>query len=236
MNRIKLVVSLFFIILISYINLLGQSENPINLSSSDGADSLSNILRMDIIKAFNLDSQYDTALKKKIFLKSAEAKLLSDSLKNLRSETLLRPYEVVLQVKADDYDLKKNGILICLHSQYLAGLSQSQEAIDEAYQEYRASSHVLENICFPSLPVTVSKTWMGANAAKFLFLVCNESVGSMMEQKELTLRLVFRLTGDVKKSKEFMAFYPSDIFYPIARNISLTFEDNGNIIFQSKYK
>jgi hypothetical protein len=193
------------------------------LLSKDHIDRITNILRNDVLRYFNLLTS-SSDLKRKRFLESTEGEVLQDSLISLRKKIISEVYEIQIKTNAGDYDIYKKGFFITLDDKALGWANATDQAIEKKYYKYKSEANVLKGIYFPSVPVKVSKTFLGI-AKKFIFLKYKEEIAEGIEKKEVILHFIFSLKGDNE-------YYT----HPTAKNVKLYCKVDGETIIERSFK
>ncbi len=208
-------------------------DSPIIISGTE-INNITHILRGDLFEVFKLEDIYDTELKRKIFLKTSEAKKLRDSITILRKNIIVQAYTIKINQNAGEYDLNKKGFLFELNRITLDSYEPLENEI--AFRSFKAEESIIENISFPSLPLKAKKTFYGAQTSKLLFISCNENIAKSIEKRDIILHLIFNFTGDMRKVVENDALGTWVKYYPLTKNILLELEYNDEILIEKKYR
>lgn len=140
--------------------------------------NLKSIYCLDVYDYFNLDDEYNTELKKKVFEKSQAYKDKLKSLKKLKHE-MMTNYYMFSAGEIDNYDIKRKGFKLSLGTN-LAGVRQGP------------SKSPVEGFYFPSLP-TKKKGIRGLPGVygESLLLPTDEENGMDIENNKESIRIYF---------------------------------------------
>ena len=211
-------------------------DSPIIISGTE-INNITHILRGDLFEIFKLEDIYKTELKRKMFLKTSEAKILRDSLAILREKIIAQTYAIEIPQNTGDYNLTVKGFLFELDKIILDSYDPMEN--ETAFNLFKTKENIIENISFPFLPLEIlkiSRKLIGSWASKVIFISCNEKIAKIIEEKDIILRIIFNFTGDMKRIVENDVFGPEEKYYPSTKRISLELEYDGDILIEKKYR
>ena len=192
------------------------------ITEYDGKE-LHSLLKSDVISYFKLDFIYNTELKQKNYLKTDEYMAKHEELNKLRANALSKQYYVRF-IGNDafetnnviyDYDIKKQGILLKLHT-----------ALSFFY-----SSNIIEGVLFKYVPTMLKQrtSFSGENFIdEYLFLPIHEDNGALIENNKKLIDVI--ITFPVLRASEFYveANCPSTMY--------LANRTTGDIYFETSYQ
>lgn len=168
-----------------------QDAEEIN---NDNRDKLYKIMTLDVFGYFDL-SDYNTDLKKNMFMKTTEYTNKVNELKKLKHTSALRTYYVILKgERFKDYDVNRKGFKVKL------GENITLSGIINRWGPPKSISMIL----FPALPTESEESKSGllpkGIKTEYLFLPMNEKNGLSVENnKSDTKAYLFFSPADAKK-------------------------------------
>jgi hypothetical protein len=198
------------ILLITIIDVKGQSELSAltddifilkNNAKEINNDTLINILELNVFNYYNL-AQYDSELKRSIFMKTEEYEKLYQLLQERKKEILKTTFFKVQEGKFinTSYDLKLKGFLIELGSNLASRTNQT-----------------IDGVLFPSLPTKFYKRELfGPNILfECLLIKVNEQYGLEIEENKKDINIYYFYKPKSTKKTLVSYFYPSNGQYKI---------------------
>lgn len=206
-------------------------------------NNIYSIYKLDVFSYYNLQYEYDTELKKKVFTKTAEYQSKLNELKQIKQELLSAQLYTTLPLHIDyfsyfspqipDYDLNKKGFNIYIGSNQGRGTLMAR------------APKSINNIYFPSLPTRNSPyPEMGAGVfEEFLFLHISEENGLAVENNRTNVRIFFVFRIDSAETVKFKylcetyGWYDMELKLLTAKSVRVIAANtqNGDVYYNKSY-
>lgn len=207
-----------------------QNISELTSTSKEATSDLEYIYDLDIFSYYNL-KDYDTELKKSVFLKSEEGQNKFNELKNIKAEMQKTTYYVKLSHKFNDldYNIQKKGFSIVFMEWVNAALSPSLAEAPKSIkiQSEETNDKSVSRILLKSLPtkrIDITEEYNSYRTRKVegiysdeLFLSMTEESGLKVENDRENTDLYFFFTPNGREKSIFKSF-ASEKWNDITRN------------------
>ncbi|MGE5436291.1 MAG: hypothetical protein ACM3O3_03615 [Syntrophothermus sp.] len=180
---------LYFIVFFFSLTLSNiHSQEKYIQESTNFEEKYLQVLNDDIFNYFKL-TEYNSELKRKLFLKTTEGKLYADSLKQIKKDLLKKRFFVSFTHTFPAFDVDNKNFTLVLEE-----APSNFEAMVSWLNKIRSS---IGYLWFEKLPLAVYNGYMASY--KELKIKCNEKIAAELEKKEAKVTINFYLAGKTNK-------------------------------------
>lgn len=243
MKIIKSSIFSFIFLLASYATIYAQaaSNKKDDLIDSDISDFIENyneltdsdyaLLKQDVFSYFEIDEEYSSPLKKSNFIKSADYKLLADSLSKLKADFKNATYYITLKGvdvnNKSEYNLKAGGFYFDTQSSYFQYILQPKNTY-EGLEDTKIRFLNLNTVVIKEKQDDYDKlSGIPAKPEQHIFIPCNSKVGEVIEGGSSYPQVyIFFKPNSILHNKQV------DAIYSTAYNYKYEYVDYLNVMVQ----
>lgn len=186
--------------------------DPLQSAERANYSILYSISKLDVLEYFDLNSTYDTDLKRAVYRKTPEYSEKYNSLLKLKSEVKSKSFYVLFDSKVPSYDIKRRGFEIDLGSNSGRGTDAAR-----APKSY-------EGFLFDELSTKTKQTYMFPKGFvdETFFLPMSETEGLIIETNRDDAIILFRFKVSGTKTVKYRYFCWSNEIYRMSDELLST--------------